>query len=80
VSYDNLVKKHKVNNIIHLAGILSALGEQKPDLSIDVNIFGAVNALKVARENDCKIFIPSSISVFGGDNFLKLDTPVDSVL
>jgi threonine 3-dehydrogenase len=39
-----------------------------------------VNALKIARENDCRIFIPSTIGVFGGDNFQKIDTPVDSIL
>lgn len=52
-SYRDLVEKNGVNYIVHLAGILSALGEVKPDLSIDVNVFGAVNALRIARDNDC---------------------------
>lgn len=51
--YSNLVKSNKVDYIVHLAGILSALGEKKPDLAIDVNVFGAINALRIARDNNC---------------------------
>lgn len=65
---------------MHLAGILSALGERKPDLAIDVNVFGAINALRIARDNNCQIFLPSSIAVFGGDLFPKVKTPVDVIL
>ena len=57
---------------MHLAGILSALGERKPDLAIDVNVFGAINALRIARDLNCQIFLPSSIAVFGGDLFPKV--------
>jgi len=57
---------------VHLAGILSALGERKPDLAIDVNVFGAINALRIARDLNCQIFLPSSIAVFGGDLFPKV--------
>jgi nucleoside-diphosphate-sugar epimerase len=51
--YRKLVDDHKVDYIVHLAGILSALGEKKPDLAIDVNVFGAINALRIAREKNC---------------------------
>lgn len=80
VKYRELVEKNGVNYIVHLAGILSALGEQKPDLAIDVNVFGAVNALRIARDNKCQIFLPSTIGVFGGDIFPKVKTPVDVIL
>lgn len=63
-----------------MAGILSALGERNPDLAIDVNVNGVLNALRIAREQDAQIFIPSSIAVFGGDHFPKNQTPVDTVL
>ena len=63
-----------------MAGILSALGERHPDLAIDVNIFGVVNALRLAETYNCRIFIPSSIAVFGGDLFPKRRTPIDVIL
>ena len=69
--YRRLIKENDINYMVHLAGILSALGERHPDLAIDVNIFGVVNALRLAQSNDCRIFIPSSIAVFGGDLFPK---------
>lgn len=52
-SYRHLVESNKINYIVHLAGILSALGERFPDLAIDVNVFGAVNAFRIARDNNC---------------------------
>ena len=55
--------------MVHMAGILSALGEQYPDLAIEVNVNGVVNALRIARDNHSRIFVPSSIAVFGGDFF-----------
>lgn len=78
--YKNLVKDNKINYIVHLAGILSALGERHPDLAIDVNVLGCVNVMKIAQENNCRIFLPSSIAVFGGDLFPKELTPVDVIL
>lgn len=52
-SYSALVKDNGITYISHLAGILSAVGEKNPDLAIDVNVFGAVNGLRIARDNDC---------------------------
>lgn len=78
--YRSLVKEHKVDYIVHLAGILSALGEKHPDLAIDVNVYGAVNALKIARDLDCRIFLPSTIAAYGGDIFQKEKTPVESIM
>ena len=46
--YERLVKDNKINYIVHLAGILSALGERKPDLAIDVNVLGVVNVMRIA--------------------------------
>ena len=46
--YERLLKENDINYMVHMAGILSALGEQKPDLAIDVNIFGVVNALRLS--------------------------------
>jgi nucleoside-diphosphate-sugar epimerase len=64
------INKHDINEIYHLVGILSAKGEQNPDLAYDVNMGTLKNILDIAREkkasgDDIKIFWPSSIAVFG---------------
>lgn len=60
-----VVKKHKVNTIINLAAILSAVGEKDPLACWDVNMNGLINILKVGKDEKCQIFNPSSIAVFG---------------
>lgn len=65
------MRDHDATYIVHMAGILSALGEQNPDLAIDVNVNGALNALRIAKDHKAQVFIPSSIAVFGGDHFAK---------
>jgi len=65
---------------VHMACILSALGERNPDLALDVNVDGVTSALQIARDFDAQIFIPSSIAVFGGDLFPKRRTPIDTIL
>lgn len=76
----HMVKSHNVNYILHLAGILSALGERNPDLAVDVNVIGVINAMRAAKATNSRIFVPSSIAVFGGEMFPKQDTPVDVIL
>ena len=36
--YDEIVAEHKVDYIVHLAAILSALGERFPDRATNVNV------------------------------------------
>jgi len=78
--YERLVKDNKVTYIVHLAAILSALGEQKPDLAIDVNVQGFLNAINIARDYKTQIYVPSSIAVYGGPHFNRELAPVDSIL
>ncbi|MCF6464125.1 L-threonine 3-dehydrogenase [Clostridium sp. Cult1] len=73
-----VVRKHKVNTIIHLAAILSAVGEEKPAMAWDVNMNGLYNVLEVAREEKCAVFTPSSIAAFG-DSTPKDNTPQDTI-
>jgi dTDP-4-dehydrorhamnose reductase len=79
-TYERIVKENKIDYIVHLAAILSALGEKEPDRALKVNVDGAINALNLAREVKCQVFIPSTIAVFGGDKFPKVNTPVDTIL
>jgi nucleoside-diphosphate-sugar epimerase len=67
IKYEKIVKENKVTYIIHLAAILSALGERFPDKANTVNVHGFLNAINLARDYNCKIYCPSSIAVFGGE-------------
>jgi threonine 3-dehydrogenase len=78
--YQSIIKEHKIDYIVHLAAILSALGERFPDRATSVNVTGCINALNLAREHNARVFIPSTIAVFGGDKFPKVMTPADTVL
>jgi threonine 3-dehydrogenase len=69
-----------VDYILHLAAILSSLGEKYPKLAYDVNVNGAANAFDISKDHDCQLFIPSSIAVFGGEAFPKDMTPNDVIL
>ena len=69
--FNKMVKDNKITYIVHLGAILSALGEKMPDKALNINVNGTINALNIAREHGCQIFIPSTIASFGGDHFLK---------
>ncbi len=60
-----LVKKHNIKTIYHLAALLSAVAEAKPQTAWNVNMNGLYNILEVAREFGCAVFTPSSIGAFG---------------
>jgi len=60
-----VVRRYQVNTIYHLAALLSAVAEEKPQVAWDVNMGGLYRVLEVARENRCAVFHPSSIGAFG---------------
>jgi len=75
-----IVKRHRITQIYHLAAILSAKGEQDPLNTWQINMQTYFNVLEAARELGVKkIFYPSSIAVFGehvhgsADQFSYLD-------
>ncbi len=73
-----VVRKHKPDTIMHLAALLSAVAEAKPQLAWDINMGGLVNALEVAREEGLSFFTPSSIGAFG-PNTPRDNTPQDTI-
>jgi len=73
-----IVKKHEVDTIIHLAALLSSVGEQNPQKAWHINMGGLYNALEVSRELGCALFTPSSIAAFGPST-PKDNTPQDTI-
>jgi nucleoside-diphosphate-sugar epimerase len=61
-----IVERHGVTQIYHLAAALSARGEKHPMWAWDLNMKGLLNVLEVARSHKLeRIFWPSSIAAFG---------------
>lgn len=74
------VDKYEIDGIVHLAAILSAVGEKNPQLAWNVNMNGSVNIFEVAREKNLKrVLVPSSMAVFGPDT-PKYNTPQKTIL
>jgi threonine 3-dehydrogenase len=78
--YETIIRENKIDYIVHLAAILSALGERFPERAYDVNVTGFQNALNLAKEYKCVLYSPSSIAVLGGDKYPKINTPDDVIL
>jgi len=66
IRLNEIVEKHKITQIYHLAAMLSATGEKHPKHAWHLNIQGLLNVLDIAVEKKLhKIYFPSSIAVFG---------------
>ncbi|MDH5635196.1 MAG: NAD-dependent epimerase/dehydratase family protein [Candidatus Bathyarchaeota archaeon] len=75
-----VIKKYGIDTIYHLAAVLSAAGEEKPQLAWNVNINSLYNILEIARKHELvRVFWPSSIAVFGPEA-PRVNTPQDTVL
>jgi len=64
---DSVVVDEGIGTVYHLAAILSATGEQNPELCERVNVGGTITVLETARRHDLRVYAPSSIAVFGPD-------------
>ena len=68
-----IVRKYKIDGIVNMAAILSAVGEKNPMLAWNINMNGLINVLEIAREENIeRVLTPSSIAAFGPE------TPVDN--
>lgn len=74
----DLIGKHKINTVYHLASMLSGTGEANPLGLWEVNLDGLINILEASRETGCSVFFPSSIAVFGPDS-PKDKTPQNTI-
>lgn len=59
------VRRHNIGRIYHMAALLSAVAEDRPQVAWGVNMKGLYNVLEVARQYGCSVFFPSSIGAFG---------------
>ncbi len=76
--FADTVKRYEIDTVIHMAALLSAVAERKPQLAWRINMDGLFNALEVAREYGCAFFTPSSIGAFGPGT-PKENTPQDTI-
>jgi len=65
-SVEEMIKKYDIDTIVHMAAILSGVGEKNPMMCWDVNMNGTINILNLAVKYEmARIFMPSSIAVWG---------------
>jgi nucleoside-diphosphate-sugar epimerase len=77
---EKVLKDYDVDTVYHLAALLSATGEQNPQLAWNVNMGSLYNVLESARERGLRVFWPSSIAVFSHPPAPRVNTPQETVL
>ena len=75
ILYKNLLKKindkYTIDEIYHLAALLSTRSEQSPYIAHEVNVNGTLNMITLGinqskkQNNEIKFFFPSSIAIYG---------------
>src|SRR6056297_3604231 len=55
-----IVRDARIDTIYHLAALLSATAEHKPQEAWDINMNGLMTVLEIARTEGCSVFTPSS--------------------
>jgi len=73
-----VVRRHDIGAIYHLAALLSAVAEEKPQAAWSLNMGGLYRILEVARLYGCAVFFPSSIGAFGPTT-PRDNTPQDTI-
>ena len=70
---DDIYQEHKIDEVYHLAAMLSTKAEQSPIIAHEVNVNGTLNLIDLCvrqihrNQNKIKFFFPSSIAVYGLD-------------
>jgi len=76
----DIVKKHGVTQVYHLAALLSATGEQNPMFAWKLNMESLFHVLDLAKEKHIhRLYWPSSIAVFGPTT-PRQNTPQNTVM
>lgn len=74
----DVVRRHDIDQIYHMAAILSAVAEEKPQAAWTLNMGSLYGILETARQYHCAVFFPSSIGAFGPST-PPLDTPQETI-
>lgn len=75
---DDVLRRHDVGTVYHLAALLSATAEERPQAAWHVNMDSLHAVLDVARRYRCALFFPSSIGAFGPST-PRDGTPQDTI-
>jgi nucleoside-diphosphate-sugar epimerase len=73
-----ILRRYGVGRIYHLAAMLSAVAEEKPQAAWELNMGGLYHMLEATREHHCSLFFPSSIGAFGAST-PRLQAPQDTI-
>lgn len=76
---NQVIRKHQITQVYHLAAILSAKGEQNPKAAWDLNMNSLLHVLEAGKNGIKKVYWPSSIAVFGPDT-PKNKTPQRTIM
>jgi nucleoside-diphosphate-sugar epimerase len=69
VQLEKTVQANGITQVYLLAAMLSARGEQHPDIAWKLNVQSLLSVLNIAKDHQLdKVFWPSSIAVFGPDS------------
>ncbi len=74
----DLILRHDIGTVYHLAAILSAVAEERPQVAWHLNMGGLYRVLEAARHFGCTVFLPSSIGAFGPAT-PRENTPQDTI-
>lgn len=75
-----IINRHGINQVYHLAALLSASGEKNPRWAWKLNMEGLLFVLEAAQELKLhKVYWPSSIAAFGPST-PKQKTPQDTIM
>ncbi|MHA1841439.1 MAG: NAD-dependent epimerase/dehydratase family protein [Candidatus Heimdallarchaeota archaeon] len=79
-SLKKVIYENNIEQVYHMASVLSATGEKMPQVAWDINVNGLINVLEVSRRYGVeRVIWPSSIAAFGPTT-PRENTPNETIL